>query len=235
VPDLPDEKYIIKVRGIDASGLEGKNTIHNYLMDARPEPPLPASPAENAMLVSNNVLLRWSALDIATGYHLQLSTQPDFKTTLIDKVVQQVEFSNQQQLPAGMYYWRLATRIADDQGPFSDRQQFKVIPATPDALDTQGDDDHLIFRWRKSESALMYQIQVAQNTEFSNILVDKQMPDPRLEIARPTTERLYLRMRTIADNGFTSHWSSVQFIDPPATKPWYLLMLLPLLLLFLLL
>ncbi|MEE9346481.1 MAG: FecR domain-containing protein [Methylococcales bacterium] len=235
VPDLPDGQYIMKVRGIDNKGLEGEEAKHRYTMDARPEPPLPASPDENASIETKNLHFRWSALEGVTGYHLQLSKQDNFQSTLIDEVVHKVTHSHQLELQPGLYYWRVASHIAEEEGPFSDRQQFKIIPPAPKALEPQGDDEHLIFRWQKGDSGLQYQIQVAQDAEFTNVVQDKTTTEPRLELDRPTENRLYLRMRSIGKNGFTGHWSSAQHVDPPAQKPWYLLMLLPLLLLLLLL
>jgi hypothetical protein len=235
VPDLPDGQYIMKVRGIDNKGLEGEEAIHRYTMDARPEPPLPASPDENASIETKNLHFRWSALKGVTGYHLQLSKQDNFQSTLIDELVQKVTYSNQLELQPGLYYWRVASHIAEEEGPFSDRQQFKIIPPAPKALEPQGDEEHLIFRWQKGNSGLQYQMQVAQDAEFTDVVLDKTTAEPRLKLDRPTENRLYLRMRSIGKNGFTGHWSSAQHVDPPAQKPWYLLMLLPLLLLLLLL
>jgi hypothetical protein len=170
-----------------------------------------------------------------TGYHLQLSSQDDFRTTLIDEVVQQVDYKSQLELRPGLYYWRIATQISQEEGPFSDRQQFKIIPPAPKALESQGDDEHMIFRWQKGATGLQYQMQVAQDAEFTDVVLDKTTLEPRLELDRPTENRLYLRMRSIGENGFNGNWSSAQHVDPPEQKPWYLLMLLPLLLLLLLL
>jgi hypothetical protein len=234
VPDLADGHYTLKLRGIDEKGLEGKETVHQYTMDARPEPPLPASPDENANLESKELQLSWSALEGVTGYHLQLSNQKNFNTTLIDQVVQDVSYASQLELQPGIYYWRIATQIAEDEGPFSERQQFRIIPPAPQALEPQGDDEHLIFRWQKGESDMQYHMQVAQDEAFTNVVLDKQLSEPRLELDRPTNDRLYLRMRPVTNDGFKGNWSTAQYVDPPANKPWYLLMLLPLLLLILL-
>ncbi|MEE9412157.1 MAG: FecR domain-containing protein [Methylococcales bacterium] len=235
VPDLLDGQYTLTVRGIDTKGLEGENATHRYTMDARPEPPLPASPAENASIEAKGLQFRWSALEGAVGYHLQLSNQADFQTILIDEQIKQVAYSHQLDLQPGWYYWRLASQIADEEGPFSDRQQFKIIPPVPKALEPQGDDKHLIYRWQKGGAGLQYQMQVAQDAEFTNVVLDKTTPEPRLELDRPTENRLYLRMRSIGEQGFIGNWSSTQHVDPPEQKPWYLLMFLPLLLLLLLL
>ncbi len=235
VPDLQDGQYTMRIRGIDAKGLEGEEVIHRYTMDARPEPPLPARPDENAEIEAKDLQFRWAALEDATGYHLQLSKQDNFQTTLIDEVVEQVAYSHQLEMKAGLYYWRLASQVAEEEGPFSDRQQFKIIPPAPKALEPQGDDEHMIYRWQKGDSGLQYQMQVAQDAEFTDIVLDKTTPEPRLELDRPTENRLYLRMRSIGGNGFNGNWSSAQYVDPPAQKPWYLLMFLPLLLLLLLL
>ncbi len=234
VPDLPDGQYTMKVRAIAMEGLEGKESSHQYVLDARPEPPLPASPAEDTNIESNDLIFRWSASRSATAYHLQLSALEDFGTPIMDKVFNEVEYLNELELKTGIYYWRIATQVEDQEGPFSDPQKFKIIPPAPQAMEPQGDDEHLIFRWQKGAPDLQYQMQLASDAEFNHVVLDKQLADPRLELDRPAEGRLYLRMRPIADNHFKGNWSNVQYVDAPANKPWYLLMLLPLLLLILL-
>lgn len=236
VPDLPDGHYVMKIHGIDAkNGLEGKDSTHYYTLDARPVPPLPASPDEDANIESKNLILRWSAQNDAIGYNLQISKQADFETTLDDQTVEDVEYINQLQLQPGTYYWRIATQATDEEGPFSDPQRFNIIPPAPKPLAPQGDDEHLIFRWQQGGPGLKYQIQLANDENFTNVVLDKESTTPRLEVDRPSNNRLYLRMRPIANGDFKGNWSTVQYVDPPAQKPWYLLMLIPLLFLLLLL
>ncbi len=234
VPDLPDGRYTMKVRGIDHQGLEGKDATHHYTLDARPEPPLPASPDEGARVENNGLILRWSANKQASGYHLQLSDQKNFAKTLVDETITSVEYINKQQLIPNSYYWRIATQTTDEEGPFSDVQMFTIIPPAPKTFEPQGDNEHLIFRWQKGAPGFLYQMQLAKDEAFTDVVLDKQLTEPRLELDRPTNDRHYLRMRLVADNGFKGNWSTVQFVDPPANEPWYLLMLLPLLLLLLL-
>jgi len=237
VPDLPDGQYTMKLHAIDTDGLEGKDTLHHCTLDARPEPPIAASPGGNTAIESARLKFHWSLQDHATGYHLQLSRQQNFDTLLIDQIAEgsKGEYVNQLQLQPGTYYWRIATQTSNQEGPFNLVQTFKIIPPVPQALEPQGDNETLIFRWQKGDPTLQYQVQLANNKEFTDIVLDKHLTEPRLEVKRPTNSRLYLRMRPVVKHGSTGNWSHVQYVDPADNKPWYLLMFLPLLLLILLL
>ncbi|MCH9696549.1 MAG: FecR domain-containing protein [Gammaproteobacteria bacterium] len=235
VPDLPDGDYTIRIRAIDRQGLEGRDTVHHYTLNARPEPPLPGSPQSSARIENNALVFRWSESDQATQYHIQIADDSSFKQLILDRYLSDAELQNPLQLKPGKYYWRLSSKSDTEEGPYSDTQTFDIIPPVPEALETQGDDQHLIFRWQKGEPGLNYQMQLSKNADFTQLLLDTTLSEPRLEVDRPSSDRLYLRMRPISTDQFTGNWSSVQFVDPPEDHPWYLLMLMPLLLLLLLL
>ncbi len=46
LPDLPDGEYRIRIRGIDADGIEGLSVVRTLLMDTHPRPPVPLHPAD---------------------------------------------------------------------------------------------------------------------------------------------------------------------------------------------
>ena len=48
VATLPDGEYRVRVRGVDATGLEGRDAEWPLTLDARPEPPVLVSPAPGA-------------------------------------------------------------------------------------------------------------------------------------------------------------------------------------------
>ncbi|HRD67984.1 MAG TPA: FecR domain-containing protein [Candidatus Competibacter sp.] len=53
-PDLPDGDYVLRVRGIDAKGLEGRDAYHPFRLHARPEPPFlirPPPPGRRARTI----------------------------------------------------------------------------------------------------------------------------------------------------------------------------------------
>ena len=127
---LPDGAYVLRVRSIDADGLEGASTASDFVLKARPEAPFSSQPANAARVVGDSVLLKWSEPPEAQAYRLQVSSQADFSQLQLDRTdVTTTQFKVI--LPPGTYYWRIATLIAgNDQGPFGDTQSF-VLNRTP--------------------------------------------------------------------------------------------------------
>ena len=121
---LPDGAYVLRVRSIDAQGLEGAATASDFVLKARPEAPFSSQPVDAAQVAGDNVVFKWSEPPEAVSYRLQVSTQPDFSQIRVDRkdiTGTQVNLA----LPPGTYYWRVATLVRDnDQGPFGDVQSF---------------------------------------------------------------------------------------------------------------
>ena len=77
---LPDGDYHLRVRGIDAQGLEGMDAVRRIALRARPEPPFPSAPADGAKVRGDAATLRWAAMVEADSYLLQLAADDDGNT-----------------------------------------------------------------------------------------------------------------------------------------------------------
>ncbi len=121
---LPDGTYALRVRSIDAEGLEGASTVVDFVLKARPEAPFSYQPENGARVAGEAVLLKWTEPPVALAYRLQVSDRADFQTLRLDRRDISVPALSIA-LPPGTYYWRIATIAqGDDQGPFSDAQSF---------------------------------------------------------------------------------------------------------------
>lgn len=83
--DLADGDYALRIRGIDHLGLEGLNSVHFFTVNARPEAPMPLNPKDASNVYEAQPKLWWSGPDQIEKFHLQLSTDSEFKNRLIDK------------------------------------------------------------------------------------------------------------------------------------------------------
>jgi hypothetical protein len=124
--ELPDGDYVLRVRGIDASGLEGSNGIKAFAVKTRPEPPDLSLPHDQYRSVDEKVVFRWSTAPQAQDYLFQLSEDAEFKNLVA--VVPKISGSTRAVLiavPEGQYYWRVASITnTGDVGPFSDAFTF---------------------------------------------------------------------------------------------------------------
>jgi|GEM_PF-163313 len=177
--DLPDGRYVLRVRSIDSNGLEGANADREFILNAHPPPPFISTPQDGQKVFGSQATLRWSASDTAQSYHVQLAAKPDFSELLVDSP-KQVSNEYVVSLAPGQYYWRIASVAAEqDQGPFSDVQSFtqhKTPPAPPSISAPQDGQkvygSQATLSWSASDTAQSYHLQLAAKPDFSELLVD---------------------------------------------------------------
>jgi FecR protein len=231
--DLPDGRYQLRVRAVDAQGLEGRHADASFVLKARPEPPFSVKPAAAAKVYGTAVELGWTQAAAAARYHLQVSPTPDFAQTSAD-VADLKEPLVRLDLPHGSYHWRVASvTAAGDQGPWGDPQGFTLrpVPPSPPAEPPQVDGKALVFRWRVSEGA-SYQVQIARDAQFKDLVQDTTTREARIELTNPPSGSYHMRVRSIDPDGFAGAYGSTQSVEVPRPRWWlFLPMLLPLLLL----
>ncbi|MDT9000737.1 FecR domain-containing protein [Paucibacter sp. APW11] len=233
--ELPDGDYTLRLRAVDAQGLEGLASDHDFRLKARPEPPLVQAPAAQARLYGERVELRWTQNTAARAYRLQLAQDVGF-TQLQQDLPALSGASHTLSLPPGRYHWRLAALAADagvfggEQGPFGDAQQFELrpLPPAPPPAEPQLDGDHLQLRWGAQAGVARYELQLADDERFTLGLQTLNTEQAAISLPRPAHGRHYLRLRGFDADGQAGPWGQVQLIEVPWPRwPW----LLPLLLL----
>lgn len=225
--DLPDGRYALRVRGIDANGLEGRDAAVEFTLKARPEPPFVDRPREGHTAYDEGVDFTWTRHAGAARYRLQIAANPAFEPTLVDRS-DLVEPSVRVALPPGRYVWRLASVRADgDQGPFGDPQTFvrRAPPPSPPPADLQTDGEGLRLRWAAaSEPGSSYAYQLARDPGFMQIVKEGRSTEPGVLLGDLSGGSYSLRVRTIAPDGFEGPWSAAQQIDVPRSRWWWLLL-----------
>ncbi|MCB1777519.1 MAG: FecR domain-containing protein [Candidatus Competibacteraceae bacterium] len=220
-PDLPDGDYVLRIRGIDAKGLEGRDADHRFRLHARPEPPFLIQPADQSAVLAPALVFKWTESQNAAAYHFQLAEDERF-TKLVSNVPNHTEsrLTLDQTLAPGRYFWRLATHDTDGRtGPFSDPQFFR-LQATPKLQAPEVTDGAMTFRWAAGLPGQQYQFQLAKDPQFETILVDQQVAEPQLTISRPESGFHYLRIRTIDTDGYVGPYSPAQRIDILPASYW---------------
>ncbi|MDG4582805.1 MAG: FecR domain-containing protein [Candidatus Competibacter sp.] len=220
-PDLPDGDYVVRVRGIDAQGLEGYDAYHSFQLRARPEPPFLARPGPGATVPEKAPTFEWTEPAAAASYHLQLAEDERFASVLLDLPdYASTRLTPDQTLAPGVYYWRVATRdSAGRQGPFGDPQRFRLLPI-PKVGPPEAVEGEMVFRWSAALPGQRYQIQLAKDSNFQDIVVDRQVDEPQLAIPWPESGFNYLRMRTIDPDGTAAPYGPTQRIDLPPKNYW---------------
>jgi hypothetical protein len=226
--DLPDGRYLLRLRAIGADGVEGFEATAAFVLKARPEPPFTTRPRADERTADDPVRFAWTRNVAAARYQLQVSNTPDFATRLVDRD-DLSETEVQLSLPPGTYHWRIRSIRADgDVGPWSDEQGFTRVelPPAPASQPARMTADGVLMSWRAT-GGVRYQLQVARDPSFATPLEDVRLEEPQWLLAKPEPGRYYMHVRSIDADGFAGPYGATQQVDVPRSRTW-LWLLLPL-------
>jgi hypothetical protein len=213
--ELPDGDYFLRVRAIDGRGLEGQDTDHPFRLKARPEAPLPQNPPPRAVSFGGRVDFAWAANAEAASYRLRLSTDPGFKTVYRDLTDLRDLATTLEGLPPGTWHWQLASRRADgDQGPWGEVRSFELRPLPPAPRPPAVGDQGVSFSWEGAPGQT-FEFQVARDAAFTNLVLERKLQTPGIELPLPGTGRFYVRLRAIDPDGFVGPYTTPQYFEVP--------------------
>lgn len=226
-PDLPDGQYFLRVRGIDKQDLEGLDSVHTFLMDAHPIPPMRIQPVADAVLSEPQPSFHWSEPQDVSGYRFQLAGSDQFENLIIDLArYEETRLTLDQPLDPGVYHWRVAgLDLSGTPGPFSDSQFFRIPPPSLDLSKSEFNADELAFRWRKGDDGQQYRCRIARDQEFADVVVDEQVSKPQYSLKRLEHGTYYISVAIIDIDGYEGPFSPFQTvrIPGPPPSPWLLL------------
>lgn len=216
---LPIGDFLLRLRAIDADGLEGLNADHAFRIQALALPPLPLHPEDGAVMPARALVLEWTVPPGAAAFHLQIARSMDFTELLIDDpAVQDWRYRPAGELVPGRYFWRLASVAREGTtGPFGDARQFRIRPA-PEAplLETVvGNGNKLQISWPRVTNASAYRLQLAHDESFTGLIVDERVSVTRYRIDGLSPGTYYLRARAIGDNGLAGAFGAASRIEMP--------------------
>lgn len=228
--DVPDGAYRLRVRAIDAAGLEGRDTVVALEVNARPEPPFSRAPTGGQRVYGNQARLAWTGSESAARYRLQLAPD-DGSTVLASPTLDRADLEATElgvPLAPGRWRWRLATIARDgEQGPWGDLQRFELLPEPvgPASLDTQADESgRLAVRWAAREPGDRYDVQLIGADHgsprptvagFAKPRFEKRLDQPVLELDGLAPGHYLLRVRTVTADGHAGPWGSALQVEVP--------------------
>jgi len=213
--DLPDGRYVLRVRAEDTQGLQGLDAQHTFTLKARPEPPLPTNPASGAILSVAPLAFAWTGAQEAGSYRWQLSRTEDFRELLHDRrglVSTSIQIAD---LPPGVYHWRLASeRSATDQGPFGavQRLELRALPAplAPPVVGTGG----IRLNW-EGLPGQTFEVEFARDAAFATVELARRTEAPALEVTLPGTGRYFVRLRARDPDDYLGPYTAPQQFSIP--------------------
>lgn len=102
--DLADGQYFLKLRAQDAQGLQGRDTVHPFVVDVLPLPPTELR-SEKTFIGHE---LSWTEMSGSNGYIVQVASDVGFNDVLVEKTLIYHSYYLTEGLPESGAYWRVA-------------------------------------------------------------------------------------------------------------------------------
>jgi len=233
IAELPDGKYLMRVRGIDNKDLEGFDTLHEFILNAKPEAPFPVEPQPDDAVPVGYSEFSWSKNEKISNYHFQLANNAEFAQTVVDIPAHKGAIVNiTESLKPGVWFWRVAAiDSVEGAGPYGEAYSFRVMKPGPEAEVPAMSDTEIAFRWPDGEEGDRYQIQIARNDTFETPVVDELLSESEYIMPRPKEPgNIYMRTKLIDPDGFEGSWSSPQHLEIPDERPFWMIGVAPFLL-----
>lgn len=229
VVGLEDGGWFLRVRRIDALGIEGLDAVRPFALKARPEPPAPTQPRRGAKQTVGSVAFAWAQNVESASERLQVATDADFKTLVLDRNAVPGAATRLELPTEGTYFWRVASlRANGDQGPFGDPLSFELrpMPVSPQG-GLAADGSSIVFSW-SGRPQDRQQVEFARDPAFTDIVARAELTTS--EWVLPVPERsgdYFFRYRSIEPDGFVSPYSAA--LKTVVPRDWsFLWLLLPL-------
>lgn len=221
LPALADGDYFLRVRGIDAQGLEGHDAHARFTVEVLPEPPFAIAPAADGIVREPQPEFRWADATDASAYRLELADNPAFdRATALRTPAGTTALRITQPLPPGQHYWRIASDAANGrQGPYSDPLVFTVRPlAEAGTIEHEtGDTREVTFRWRAGAPGQTYRFQLSRTADFAQPRIDQRVAEPQITLPKLPSGTWYLRAQAIDVDGYEAPFPPAQTVQVPCT------------------
>lgn len=212
----PATVYYWKVRATGESGKSQWSEVFTFTTQL-PKPQLLVPPFADTLAPITG-LLRWNEVAGATKYEVQISEDPDFFMGVESYfVVGSTYFVYQNLAYSTRYFWRVKAMKDDLESPWSDISWFKTVPENyltfPTLVYPENNilnlkiTDHL--RWLSVDKADYYELQIATDPIFANLVIDEQTTDTSYQISKLSYgTRYFWRVRAVNQTS-TSFWSEI--------------------------
>jgi hypothetical protein len=210
---------------------------------ARPDPPALIAPERGARVSEPIVLFRWHEVPEADGYWLQVASDADFQTLQFDGFVGPSTQLKRRDLagPADRtYFWRMRSRSAGSWSAYSPEFHFEIATRPPRSVEARNEPQSqasgtaappllvapvkgepvegsaATLTWRDVPDAEDYQVQVAADDAFNELVFDAQVENTSsltlFELLPEDDSVFYWRVRPAGKTGWQPWSKTAAFV-----------------------
>lgn len=192
--------YAVRIRAVDENGLEGLNTVHYFSLSGAPMMPKGLS-TKNNLIAGESIVFDWLALEDAESYQLEVAKKQDFTTIAASELIETNKAQLKEVLSPGTYFWRVNGNNEFGSGYNSEVSSFTVELPEPPRVTALNDIELgsvAEARWKSTPHASGYQWQLAQDTNFVELVSQGSVKVAKVELANLPEGEYYFR---VAANG----------------------------------
>lgn len=200
-------QYYLKVRALDANGIEGESIQKTIVIDLLPLAPLILKPVGSvSQQYVGQSSFSWSEAEYADSYLFEVAKDSNFSQII------QTELTKQRQTmidldEVGIYFYRVRGLSKDNkQGIVSDIHSLLLtaLPVTPTITAHSSEDESLRLSWKTatpSELVDHYQLQLSTRADFQNDVTMQTSYTEAWQSQRPKVMDYYVRVRVMDNVG----------------------------------
>ncbi|MBE0644776.1 MAG: hypothetical protein IH600_11900, partial [Bacteroidetes bacterium] len=209
-----------RVRAVNAKGDGPWSTVYSFTTVSTPPPaPRLTSPPNGSSTATLPAALRWEAADGASSYRVQIATESMLGPVVFDSAGVGGTSVTVPGLSANTtYYWHVAAVNASGSSPWSESWSFSSqlqppgMPLLVEPADSSTDVTlPVIVRWQAVPKARSYQLQVAEDEQFTSPLtVDESgLTAVTRQLDALTLEKTYYWRVRASNDGGDGPWSAI--------------------------
>jgi len=169
-------------------------------------------PSNNSKGIQVNGQLTWNSMSGAQSYDVQISTQPDFSTKLVDATgVSTTNYSYSQLESNKLYYWKVRAVSSSGPGAWSATWNFTTTAGEPGLIMPANEQGGMrlsdTLRWTTAPGAQSYNIIIAKDQGMTNIVAQQS--------GLTKTEFVYSGF-----NYYTNYYWKVNASNNDGNSPW---------------
>jgi len=211
---LANHNYYFVVDGNKGAAVAYKITVDAF------------NPTDGSQIQTARPIFQWPAIEKAKTYTLQVSTSSSFSSYLLNKVTSKTSYAVGTALPSNkQLYWRVKTDLGSYIYMPKKYLSFKTgsPPGVPTLSYPAANGLLTIYTplldWSDSTlpsgvSLTNYQVQVALDSAFTNIVTDQFINKSAFQVTPPgltPDTKYYWRVQAFGSNGSTSNWTSTRY------------------------